>query len=76
MCCDQIETSDKAKNIVHEQRQNRHKKKKEDTEKSRLLRTHKRQTFISFLQQNTNSKYKEHQFKISLFHCWYVLFTG
>jgi len=55
--------------------ENRHKKKKDDTETSKILETDRRQTFISLLQQNTNTKYSEHQLKISLFHCWYVLLT-
>ena len=61
---------------IHGLNEERHKKKKDNTEISRILETDKRQTFISLLQQNTNTKYSEHQHKISLFHCWYVLLTG
>lgn len=55
---------------------NRHEEKKDDTEISRMPETDRRQTFISLLQQNTNTMYSEYQLKISLFHHWYVLLTG
>lgn len=71
-----MENLDKAENIIYGPRQDRHEKKKEDTDRSRILETDKRQTFISILQQNKNNKYLEHQLKISFFHCWYALFTG
>ena len=48
-------------------------KRKKTTEISRILETDKRHIFSPLLQ---HTKYSEHQFKISLFCCWYVLLTG
>jgi hypothetical protein len=60
---------------LNEDSQKKEKKKKDDTEISRIPETDKRQNFMSLLKQTTSTKYSEHQLKISLFHCWYVLLT-